>query len=89
MDRLGDLDEVDDALALTTAVRILDLSAERQEQLLARASSVAAYEEGKWSAQFALVEHMLTRGEKERALAMVDSIIAESSGLDSHMGPRS
>jgi hypothetical protein len=42
IDTLGDLEDVDDALALVTAADLLDLPAGRQEQILQRACTVAA-----------------------------------------------
>jgi hypothetical protein len=78
IDGLGDLDIVEDALALITAVHLLDLSAERRVQLLLRACAFAGCEAEKWEAQLALVENMLQTQAREKALPIVDSIIAES-----------
>ncbi len=86
LDSLGKLDRIDDTLALVTAADLLDLPAEQAEELLLRACSVAACPEEKWSAQLALAERMLHKGEGEKALAMVQSIIAESSTDGSDTG---
>jgi len=80
LDALGDLDKIDDAVALITAANVLDLSQEQRERLLIRASSVAADQSEKWRAQFALIEQLVNIGEKDKALSIVDSIIAESNG---------
>lgn len=87
LDGLGSLDKVDDTVALVTAFHILDPSPQRAEELLTRASSVAACDEEKWAAQILLAESLLSRRENAKALAVVESILAESQGPGDRLGP--
>lgn len=78
LDVLGDLNKVDDAVALVTAANVLDIPTERRRTLLERASSVAIGSREKWSAQFDLAEVTFKLGQRDAALAIIDSITSES-----------
>lgn len=88
LDTLGQLDQIDDTMVLLTAAEILDLSAERRDGVLDRALSLATNDEERWSARFVLTRDLLGRGERDRALQLVDSTINElrngSSGIAWH-----
>jgi hypothetical protein len=78
LDGLGDLDKVDDTLALITATHIYDLSPQRTEELLHKAIASAVFDNEKWVAQLELAEHVLASGRREEAMQLVDIVIAES-----------
>jgi hypothetical protein len=78
LDGLGDLDKVDDTLALITAVHVYDLPPKRAENLLLRAVSSAVHEEERWASQLELAEFLRASGRREEALELVGSVIAES-----------
>jgi len=80
LDELGDLDKLDDAVALITAADLFDLSVERRKALLNRACSVAVGLTEKWRVQFALAALTFEQGQREEALAIIDSVISESIG---------
>jgi hypothetical protein len=86
LEKLGNLDRISDVLALTTAADVFTISPERREQILIRACTVASCEEEKWTAQFALVEHMLDAGKQSEALPIIISIMAELAKVRGHTG---
>jgi tetratricopeptide (TPR) repeat protein len=79
LDRLGDLNKVDDSTVLITAARFCDLDPQLCVRLLQRAPSIAISKEERWHAQFALAERLFNQGANEESLRVVDAIICESS----------
>ncbi len=78
LDGLGNIDKVDDTLALITAAHIYDYPPKRIDQLLQKAIFSAASEGEKWVAQLELAEHNLVSGRREEARKLLDTVIAES-----------
>jgi hypothetical protein len=78
LDRLGNLRNVDDALALTTASRFCDLDARTREEMLRRAASAALCKEERWAARLELADCLFERNAKQEALRLADEIIAEA-----------
>jgi hypothetical protein len=78
LDRIGDLEQVDDTLALLTAAEIYDSSERDTERLLHRAISCAASDDEKWAAQLEMADHQLWSGHKEEAIQLVDSVMNEA-----------
>jgi hypothetical protein len=77
METLGDLERLNDPLALIVAVRLLDLPPHKQTQFLTRAASGALWEYERWIAELKLASHLADCGKRDEAQRRVDSIITE------------
>jgi len=86
LDSLGNLRQVEDALALTIAARFCDLDNRAGEETLRRAASVALCKEERWAAELALAKRLLRRNAKQEALKLADKIYAEASEPDGFAG---
>jgi hypothetical protein len=86
LDRLRDLDQIDDSLALVLAARLCDLDPDSCEKVLRRAPSVALSKGEKWTSELALAQRLFSRGEREESLRLAEAVIAESSGPDGFVG---
>lgn len=75
---LGRLDQIDDAMALILATRIVDLPSHEVLELLSRAARMAFSDGERVSAKLELAKHLIESGDKESALREVDSAIVDS-----------
>jgi uncharacterized protein YchJ len=80
IEALGDLEHVNDPLALILAVQLFDLSGVKQIQLLTRAVAGALWEYERWLAELELARHLSRLGRKDEALQRVDSVIDQLAG---------
>jgi hypothetical protein len=78
LDRLGDIERVDDTLALITAARFHADDPKRTEQLLLKAIGAAVSDEERWAAQIELIEHMLDFDRTGEAKQLLETLITES-----------
>ena len=81
---LGDLEQLNDTLALVLVTKLVDLPAHEERRYLTRAISSALSKGEKWFAELELVRHLSGCGEREKALRRVESVIAESTGTTIH-----
>lgn len=77
METLGELERLNDPLALMLAVRLFNLPAHKQNQFLTRAASGALWEYERWLAEIQLAGYLADRGEMGKAQRKVDSVITE------------
>ena len=85
IETLGDLERLNDPLALILAVQMLDFPAHKQIQYLTRAVSGAIWEFEKWLAELELAGHLADCGKRDEALRRVDSVLlnlTEKSGYE-------
>jgi uncharacterized protein YchJ len=78
LDTLGDIEKVDDSLALIVAADLLDLSENQAINLLIKAASVATCDEERWLAQLAQARRLVKVGKPTDALPITESVILES-----------
>jgi hypothetical protein len=83
---LGDLERLNDTLALGLAIELLDLPVHKQRQFLIRAVSGALSEDERWLAVLKLVRHLSDCGEQVEALQKVSSVIGELKEMSNHHG---
>ena len=74
---LGDIDQLNDTLALMLACELLDLPDGKQTDILTRAVAGAFTEEEKWLAQLKLARHLLECDQRPDALLNMDSVVNE------------
>jgi len=86
METLGELERLNDTLALLLATQLLDLPVHKKTQYLARAVSGALWEYERWLAELEFVRHLSDCGEQDEALWKVDSVIAELTEKSGHGG---
>lgn len=77
MKTLGDLERLNDTLALVLATKLLDLPIHKQGQFLTRAVSGALWEDERWLAELELARHLSDCGKQGEAIRKIDSVIAE------------
>jgi hypothetical protein len=86
IESLGDLERVNDTLALLLATEITDLPAHKKREYLTRAVAGAFSIGDELFAELRLVRHLLGGGEQDEAIRRLDSVIAKSSGKNSERG---
>jgi hypothetical protein len=74
---LGDLDQVNDTLALVLAGKVFELPATKAIQILRRAVARAFTDEERWFGQVHLGSQLLKCDQRAEALALVDSLARE------------
>jgi tetratricopeptide (TPR) repeat protein len=87
LERLGDLDRVDDTIALLLAARLLNLPGDQALQFLRKAASRALTKEEKRVAELELARHLFKSGNQAEALRAADSVISESLNSDGGRDP--
>jgi hypothetical protein len=87
METLGDLERLNDPLALILAVRLLDLPAHKQTQFLKIASG-ALWDYERWLAELELAGHLADCSKRDEALRRVDSVITELAKKSGYEGLR-
>ena len=78
LEKLGDVENVNDTLALLLATKLFDYPPAQKKEYLTRAISHAYSDGERLYAQLELVRHFLSSAELEEALKHVDSVIAVS-----------
>jgi hypothetical protein len=75
---LGNLDHVNDVMALQLATKLIDLPRDEVESVLRRAVLVAYCEFERLSCRMELTRHLIARGDTKSALSEVDLAIADA-----------
>jgi hypothetical protein len=75
----GKLDQVNDAMTLQLATKLIELPQDEIERLLRRAIHVACCEFDRLSSRLELTKHLIRYGDTESALREVDLTIADTS----------
>ena len=86
LNTLGNLDHVNDSLALILGATLLNIPSKKQQQYFAKAISSAHSREEKIAIKLDLVRSLLRNDEKDVAVPILDSLIAEldSASEDPH-----
>jgi len=84
METLGELERLNDTLALLLATQLLDLPVHKKSQYLERAVSGAFGEYERWVAELELVRHLSDCNEQDEALRKIDSVKAELTEKSVH-----
>jgi hypothetical protein len=82
---IGDLEGVNDTLALVLACKLYDLSPEKRREALCRSVANAFIPEERWFAKFELCRSLLDCDDLAKALQLADSVAAESRGATNHL----
>ena len=77
LETLGDLEYLNDPLALILAVRLFDLPVHKQIQFLTQAATKALWDYERWLAELELSCHIADCNDRDEALRRVDSVITE------------
>jgi hypothetical protein len=77
LESLGNIECLNDTLALVLSVNLLDLPVHKRGQFISRAVSGALWEEERLSTELELVRHFSDSGQQTEALRKLDSVIAE------------
>jgi tetratricopeptide (TPR) repeat protein len=75
--RLGEIDHLNDTLALVLASKLLTVPDGKRTEMLTRAVDVVLIEEEKWFAQLELASHLSACGQRADALLSVESVVRE------------
>jgi hypothetical protein len=84
LEALGNLDQVNDTLALVLASKLLNLPCDKVLELLKKAADAACDDNERHSARLELARYLIGSGDGSSALRELDSAIAETSAKGSN-----
>ena len=80
LETLGNLERLNDTLALVLATKLFDLPLHKRREFLSRAASGALTKEERWLAEIELVRCLLVSDKRDEALRILASVKSESAG---------